>query len=133
MNGRVAGAVRRKSPASTGLEGRGIEMTQPSGLPGWYPDPGSGGQRYWDGRQWTAYALPQRNQFPTTGSKGSSVPGGLVIAVIAVIAVIVVVIFLVVEKPWESQQYKDCVSGALSERIPGTQQEIEAFCHQLYG
>ena len=27
--------------------------------PGWYPDPsGGGGQRYWDGRNWTAIAPP---------------------------------------------------------------------------
>lgn len=27
--------------------------------PGWYPDPnGSGGQRYYDGAQWTAHAAP---------------------------------------------------------------------------
>ncbi|WP_078323655.1 DUF2510 domain-containing protein [Mycobacteroides salmoniphilum] len=27
--------------------------------PGWYPDPnGSGGQRYFDGGQWTAHAAP---------------------------------------------------------------------------
>jgi hypothetical protein len=45
----------------------------------------------------------------------------------------VVIIFLVVAKPWESQQYKDCVRSAESERIASTQQEIEALCHQLYG
>lgn len=26
--------------------------------PGWYPDPGGQGQRYWDGRQWTQHLGP---------------------------------------------------------------------------
>ncbi|AGI12983.1 hypothetical protein PBI_BUTTERS_36 [Mycobacterium phage Butters] len=26
--------------------------------PGWYPDPEGGGQRYWDGRQWTSHRAP---------------------------------------------------------------------------
>ncbi len=34
-------------------------MSQPAMPPGWYPDPwGQPGQRYWDGRQWTATAVP---------------------------------------------------------------------------
>lgn len=33
--------------------------------PGWYPDPaGSGGQRYWDGRQWAASGPPPRRSKP---------------------------------------------------------------------
>lgn len=38
-------------------------MAVPTGspAPGWYPDPGgTGGQRYWDGQQWTAYAPRQQ-------------------------------------------------------------------------
>jgi hypothetical protein len=34
-------------------------MTNPTTPPGWYPDPsGSGGQRYWDGTQWTQQVAP---------------------------------------------------------------------------
>jgi hypothetical protein len=34
-------------------------MTKPVPQPGWYPDPsGAGGQRYFDGAKWTAYAPP---------------------------------------------------------------------------
>jgi Protein of unknown function (DUF2510) len=121
-------------------------MSQPSASPGWYSDPwGRGGQRYWDGRDWTPYASPQgeplqsrglyppQPQYPFPQYRRGRVPGWLIAVVIAVIALVLVIIFVVVEKPWESQQYKDCVRSAKSERILGTQQEIEAFCHQLYG
>ncbi len=80
-------------------------------------------------------ALPawrSQSATPTTGFKAPSVPRWLIIAVIAVI---VLVIFLVVEKPWESQQYKDCVSANQSQ-VNGTtvtQSGIEQYCHQLYG
>lgn len=31
--------------------------------PGWYPDP-PGGQRYWDGNQWTDQRAPMRKPLP---------------------------------------------------------------------
>ena len=31
-------------------------MEQQSAPPGWYPDPQTGAQRYWDGTQWTQHA-----------------------------------------------------------------------------
>jgi hypothetical protein len=38
-------------------------MTQPSPLPGWYPDPsGVPGQRYWDGQKWGPHAPAQQPQ-----------------------------------------------------------------------
>jgi Protein of unknown function (DUF2510) len=38
-------------------------MTQPPPPPGWYPDP-PGGQRYWDGSQWTDQRAPMRTPMP---------------------------------------------------------------------
>jgi hypothetical protein len=81
-------------------------------------------------------ALPawqSQSATPATGFKGSSVPRWVIIAVIAVI--VVVVAFLVADKPWESQQYKDCVSANQSQ-VNGTtvtQAGVEGYCHQLYG
>lgn len=42
--------------------------------PGWYPDPNSGGQRYWDGTQWTDYT---DQNYPTSsgGVAASRVQG----------------------------------------------------------
>jgi hypothetical protein len=40
-------------------------MTNPTTPPGWYPDPsGTGGQRYWDGTQWTGQTAPPPIQPP---------------------------------------------------------------------
>ena len=33
------------------------DPNQPSTPPGWYPD-GQGGQRWWDGTQWTEHTQP---------------------------------------------------------------------------
>jgi len=39
-----------------------------SRTPGWYPNPGSGGTRYWDGTRWTAETLPPAPQLaPSKG------------------------------------------------------------------
>jgi len=41
--------------------------------PGWYPDNGGAGQRYWDGRQWTAHTASPGNEPPFVGP---ALPGG---------------------------------------------------------
>jgi hypothetical protein len=54
--------------------------------------------------------------------------------IIGVVALIILEIILV-NKPWESQQYKDCVR-ANQTNVNGTaitQSGIEQYCHQLYG
>ena len=65
-------------------------MNQYSGRPGWYPDPfsASGGQRYWTGQQWTAYApyLPPRPDWWRDQSIVSKVVLGLFAAVYVVVA-----------------------------------------------
>ncbi|MBY0287492.1 MAG: DUF4352 domain-containing protein [Mycobacteriaceae bacterium] len=33
-------------------------MGAPSPVPGWYPDPGGQGQRYWNGTEWTQHQAP---------------------------------------------------------------------------
>lgn len=49
-------------------------MTTPPTTAGWYPDPdGSGGQRYWDGAEWTA----QRPDAPETTEETSAWPAEL--------------------------------------------------------
>ena len=37
---------------------RGATLAEVGAPPGWYPDPDGGGQRYFDGRDWTAHAVP---------------------------------------------------------------------------
>ena len=54
-------------------------MTTPPTPAGWYPDPdGSGGQRYWDGSEWTEHrapATPEPAEPPaTTEPPGSEQP-----------------------------------------------------------
>lgn len=51
--------------------------------PGWYPDPQGGGQRYWDGDQWTEQRAPARTVIPWW-----------IQAILIVAAVFVVLIFL---------------------------------------
>ena len=43
--------------------------------PGWYPDPSSASQRYWDGMQWTAVAPLAPMQAPITPAAGVVVTG----------------------------------------------------------
>lgn len=43
-------------------------MTEgPPAPPGWYPEPGSGRQRYWDGQTWGVYAPPVAPPNPDDG------------------------------------------------------------------
>jgi uncharacterized RDD family membrane protein YckC len=39
--------------------------------PGWYPDPGGGGQRYFDGNAWTEHAIPWSASQPVAYGSGS--------------------------------------------------------------
>jgi hypothetical protein len=49
--------------------------TPPATPPGWYPDPSdAGGQRYWDGSQWTAQTAPRVAAGMAPGGPGG--PGG---------------------------------------------------------
>jgi hypothetical protein len=74
----------------------GWPVTDPSRPAGFYPDPdGSGGQRYWDGKEWTETRLPPPSSTPANyaepaGGGGSRVAllvvGGGVLFVIALIA-----------------------------------------------
>ena len=51
-------------------------MTNPTNAPaGWYDD-GSGGQRYWDGQQWTGHTSPALAQTATLASSGFAAPDG---------------------------------------------------------
>ena len=46
-------------------------MNAGGALPGWYPDPGGGGQRYFDGNAWTGHAVPWPASAPTAYGPGS--------------------------------------------------------------
>lgn len=52
-------------------------MGDPSPLPtpGWYPDPATGQQRYWDGAQWGPFAPPPPPQFAPPAPAGVVVTG----------------------------------------------------------
>ena len=48
-------------------------MSQAVAPPGWYADPAGGsGQRYWDGAQWTGYAVPWPGAAPSVFSAPAS-------------------------------------------------------------
>ncbi|MBI4898562.1 MAG: DUF2510 domain-containing protein [Actinobacteria bacterium] len=50
---------------------------QPRVAPGWYPDPGGNGHRWWDGIQWTEFARPQSPvSSPRGQATGSAAPIG---------------------------------------------------------
>lgn len=49
-------------------------MNAPEPLPGWYPDPsGAPGQRYWDGRQWSAVPPPVQQPIVINNIVGSNI------------------------------------------------------------
>ena len=57
----------------------------------------------------------------------------VMVGVAAVAVVVAVSIFLIVNRPWESREYKSCLRQAqnyLGEDYD--QSEIEAFCHAIY-
>ena len=74
-------------------------MNRYSGHPGWYPDPlsASGGQRYWDGQQWTVYAPyapprpePPRSELPRSEWwRSQSTPSRVVLSILAAVYVVV--------------------------------------------
>lgn len=57
---------------------------------GWYPDPtGAGGQRYWDGNQWTGHAAPASAQYkPGKTPMTKSAKIAVSVAVVLVVAVL---------------------------------------------
>jgi len=44
---------------------------------GWYPDPYTGGTKYWDGKRWTGDTRPRRKQFAAAAADRAT--GGMVI------------------------------------------------------
>ncbi|MGH3966634.1 MAG: DUF2510 domain-containing protein [Mycobacterium sp.] len=119
---------------------------------GWYLDPDrSNTLRYWNGTDWTEHRQQTGGAPPSaarssssagrgfkgfwTGLSGSG-KGRIVIGSIA--AVIVVGAIVVAQRPWESQNYKDCITANQSaldgSGTPGySQQDLETYCEQKVG
>ena len=51
-------------------------MSEGAAPPGWYPDPGGGGQRYFDGSAWTGYTAPWPPSSPWKGARFGRPPSG---------------------------------------------------------
>jgi hypothetical protein len=58
----------------------------------------------------------------------------LIAVVLAAVTVIVAVgVYLVVDRPWESRGYKDCVRNAERQlQNEFSTSQIKAYCHELY-
>ncbi|MEB3981165.1 DUF2510 domain-containing protein [Mycobacterium sp. 663a-19] len=117
--------------------------------PGWYLDPDRANtQRYWNGKEWTEHRkqtdAPQYASMPTSSSGGfkgfwlglsDSGRGWIVIGTIAAVIVIVGAI-VAAQRPWESQNYKDCLAANQSavNGTPGnTHKDLEHYCELKVG
>jgi hypothetical protein len=60
-----------------------------------------------------------------------SARGWTILAVVAIVIVIATV--LAIEKPWESQNYKDCVKYGQSAVNGSPQGSLEAYCKEAVG
>src|SRR5690242_16357782 len=68
-------------------------MSQPSPVPGWYPDPQQPGiQRYWDGQQWTPYTQGASSRGAVTAA--SWVKAGVLVASALVLMLVILVLTL---------------------------------------
>lgn len=59
----------------------------------------------------------------------------LIVGIVMAVAIIVAVtVYLVVNRPWESRQYKECVRVG-QEQLPSdvSKSQVQTYCHQLYG
>ena len=58
----------------------------------------------------------------------------LLIGVVTAAVIVAVVILLVINKPWESREYKACVRTAQNYLGPDfDKSEIKKYCHEMYG
>jgi threonine/homoserine efflux transporter RhtA len=58
----------------------------------------------------------------------------LAVGAVTVVVVVAVIILLVVNRPWESREYKACVRAAQSYLgADFDKSEIKSYCHQMYG
>ena len=97
-------------------------MDRYSGRRGWYPDPffASGGQRYWNGQRWSAYApfVPPRPDWWRDQSTTSKVLLSLLAAVYVVVAM------AGVSQCASNQGLRNrCAAWAEAEGIHGAQKE----------
>lgn len=64
-------------PAPFAQQAPFAQPTQPAAAPGWYPEPGTGAQRWWDGQAWGAYASQVPGAVAGANRKDKTVAGVL--------------------------------------------------------
>jgi uncharacterized protein DUF2510 len=50
--------------------------------PGWYPDPGGAGQRYWDGATWTTHIAPPPPRSQKSDARTGDWVGGVLLSLL---------------------------------------------------
>ena len=104
----------------------GSTLNAPQQPAGWYPDPQSPGQRYWDGVQWTEHRTPGQQKSNTSRNV---LIAGLVTLGVLVVGVIGCAALVSTSTTTDEPQVETGEnSGGSSERgIPGAEQTVKSY------